>query len=145
MTASPRAYGLIRRFEGLRLQSYRDPVGLWTIGYGTTHDAHPGQCITEDQANALLRQEVERIEPVLNAAITVPVTQQQFDACVSLAFNIGLGKFAKSTLLKKLNAGDSAGAAEEFAKWVYADSRKLAGLVTRRAAEAMMFRESASA
>ena len=139
MTASPRAYSLIKQFEGLRLRSYRDVTGVWTVGYGTTAGAHADQTITEEQADALLRQEVERLEPILSAAITAPVAQAQFDACVSFAYNLGAGAFSRSTLLKKINAGDMLGASAEFPKWVFASGREMPGLVHRRAEEKAVF------
>ena len=139
MTASPAAYALIRRYEGLRLTSYRDPVGIWTVGYGTTQGAEPDQHITEEEAEAMLRHEVAHVEGVLTAAITRPVEQHQFDACVALAYNIGCGNFTHSTLLRKLNAGDREGAAEEFGRWCHAGTSVLPGLVERRKAERELF------
>ena len=139
MTASESAYGLIRRFESLRLTSYRDPVGIWTVGYGHTQNAAPDQTITEQGAETFLHQDVSVVEGVLTAAIMVPATQNQFDACCSLAFNIGRGNFTKSTLLKKLNAGDAPGAAEEFLRWNHAGGQVLPGLTARRIAEQQLF------
>ena len=138
MTASDRAYSLIKSFEGLRLQSYRDAVGVWTVGYGSTQGAHPDQTITEPEADALLRQEVKRLEPIISAAITVPVAQPVFDACISFAYNLGAGAFKISTLLKKINTKDPT-AKDEFQKWNHAGGKVMAGLTRRRIAEADLF------
>ena len=95
--------------------------------------------ITELQASALLMQDVSRFEKGVLEAVKVSLSQHQFDALVSLAFNIGLGAFRASTLVRKLNAGDIAGAAGQFARWNRGDGRVLPGLVVRRAAEAALF------
>jgi lysozyme len=139
MQASEKAYALIKRFEGLRLTSYQDPVGIWTIGYGTTQGVEPHQTITEAEAEAMLRRAVQRIEDILGSAIHVPLTQDQFDACICLSYNVGQGNFTKSTLLAKLNARDYEGAANEFTKWIHAAGAALPGLVRRRVAERDLF------
>ncbi|MBP8282382.1 MAG: lysozyme [Chromatiaceae bacterium] len=139
LTTSPAGIALIQAHEGLRLTAYRDPVGIWTIGYGSTSHVHPGMQITRDQATLRLYHDVDDAEATVNRRVTVPLTQSQFDALVSLVFNIGGGAFRKSTLLQKLNAGDYAGAAGEFGRWVKAKGRVLPGLVTRRAAERALF------
>lgn len=138
MNASARAYQLIREFEGLRLTSYRDPVGIWTVGFGTTHGAHPDQTITEAQAETMLRQEVERLEPIISSAVKVPITQNQYDALISFAYNLGVANLTRSTLLLKLNKGDAT-AVSEFARWNKAGAKVLPGLTRRRAAEANLF------
>lgn len=130
---------LIKHFEGLRLEAYKDPIGVWTIGYGHTATAQPGQQITEADAEALLRNDLAWAEDAVRRHVTVPLTQGQYDALVSFTYNLGESALAKSTLLRKLNAGDSTGAAAEFGRWVHADGRKLAGLVRRRAAEQNRF------
>lgn len=139
-TTSPAGIALIKQFEGLRLDSYRDSVGVWTVGWGTTHGAEPDQHITEEQADAMLQTELQHVEGVLNAAITYQeLKQNQFDACASFTYNVGAGNFTKSTLHKKLNAGDIAGAAQEFPKWDHAGNAVLQGLLNRRLAEQEMF------
>jgi lysozyme len=130
---------LIKRFEGLRLNAYRDAVGVWTIGYGHTKTARAGQYINDVEAERLLRQDVATFERCVRAAVTVRLNQQEFDALVSFAFNLGCGALRKSTLLRKLNALDTQGAADEFLRWVYAGGRKLRGLERRRAAERDLF------
>lgn len=127
---------LIKQWEGLRLRAYRCPAGVWTIGYGHTGNVRAGMEITEEDADALLVSDLATFERAVAQAVKVPLTQHQFDALVSFAFNVGVEAFRKSTLLRKLNALDYAAVPGELAKWVYAGGRKLDGLVSRRAAEA---------
>lgn len=132
---------LIKRFEGLRLDAYPDPgTGgePWTIGYGHTGGVKRGDRITQAQADAFLRQDVARFEEAVRK-LAPKTTQGQFDALVSFAFNVGEGALRGSTLLRKHNEGDHAGARAEFGKWVNANGRRLEGLVRRRAAEAAMY------
>ncbi len=130
---------LIKSHEGLRTSAYQDPVGVWTIGYGHTGTAKPGQKISEAQAEQLLRKDVGWAEDAVRKNVKVPLTQGQFDSLVSFTFNLGAGALGKSTLLQKLNAGDYAGAQAEFGKYVHAGGRVLPGLVRRRNEEAQMF------
>jgi lysozyme len=139
MSISPAGIALIQAHEGLRLTAYRDAGGVWTIGYGSTGGVRRGMTITRDQAVLRLYHDLDTAESAVNSRVTVPLSQPQFDALVSLVFNIGGGAFRKSTLLQKLNAGDYAGAANEFNRWVKAKGRVLPGLVTRRAAERALF------
>ena len=135
---------LICGFEGLRLKAYDDGVGVWTIGFGTT--IYPngirvkkGDTCTEAQAKAYMAHDLKKFESTVNRAVTVPLNQNQFDALVSLAYNIGIGAFSKSTLVKKLNAGDIRGAAEQFDVWVNAGGKRMQGLVNRRVKEKGIF------
>jgi lysozyme len=145
MTAvDPRGLQLIREFEGLRLTAYRDPVGILTIGWGHTGaDVTEGLTITEAEARTLLATDVARVAAGVDRLVTSPVTAAERAALVSFAFNVGLGALSRSTLLRRVNAGDRAAAAAEFARWVHgtAAGRKvrLAGLVRRRRAEAALF------
>lgn len=130
---------LIKSFEGLRLTSYKCPADVWTVGYGSTGPhVKPNTTITEAQADKLLQDDLDRFEASV-ARHAPNATQNQFDAMVSLAFNIGTGAFEKSTLLRKFKAGDVAGAAAGFAAWKNAGGRELPGLVRRRAAERALF------
>lgn len=129
----------IKQFEGLRLQAYKCPADRWTIGYGHTADVSANDVITEAQANSLLCQDVAESERAVNQYVHVPLTQSQFDALVSFVFNLGVGNFRTSTLLKKLNAGDDDGAAQEFGRWIHAGGKALPGLVRRREAERALF------
>lgn len=139
MLISNNGINLIKKFEGLELKAYKDSVGILTIGYGHTHGVKAGDVITGQQADTFLREDAQVAELAVNTNVKVKLTQGQFDALVSFIFNLGAGNFVKSTLLKKLNAGDYAGAADEFGKWVNAGGKPLPGLVKRRAAEKEMF------
>jgi len=136
---SPRGVNLIKSFEGLRLKAYLDSAGVWTIGYGHTRNVHPGQVINEAEALGLLRADLQRFEDCVSEMVTHELTQGQYDALVSFAFNVGCGALKKSTLLRKLNAGDTAGAAQEFGRWVHAGGKRLRGLERRREAEKSLF------
>lgn len=141
-TTSQAGIDLITSFEGCRLTAYQDSVGVWTIGYGHTSGVYQGMTITEEEAIAFLRQDLktaENTENAVNSNVTYGINQNQFDALVSFTFNVGTGNFTSSTLLKKLNAGDVNGAANEFDRWIYAGGQVLEGLVRRRAAEKQMF------
>lgn len=130
---------LIKSFEGLRLNSYQDAVGVWTIGYGHTRTAGPGQRISLAQATSLLRNDVATFEKAVSQAVRVPITENQFAALVSFAYNVGSGALNSSTLLRRLNAGDTLGAADEFLRWNRAGGRVLAGLTRRRVEERALF------
>ena len=130
---------LIKEFEGLRLQAYKCPADRWTIGYGHTADVSANDVITEAQAVSLLCQDVAECERAVNQYVHVPLTQNQFDTLVSFVFNLGVGNFRHSTLLKKLNAGDDDGAAQEFGRWIHVGGKALPGLVRRREAERALF------
>ena len=140
-----RGLALIKAFEGLHLQAYKDAVGIWTIGWGHTGivhqdgSVHEGRTITEEQAEELLKYDLRNFERAVARLVTVPLDDDQFAALVSFAFNLGEGNLQKSTLLKKLNAGDYASAAEEFGKWNQAGGQVLAGLVRRRESEQRLF------
>lgn len=144
MKTSKRALQFIKDHEGLRLKAYKDAVGVWTIGYGHTSDDYfevkKGQVITDAKANDLLRHDVEEAEAGIDQMLTKPLPNgNMYGAVVSLVFNIGLGNFKKSTLLKKLNKQDYTGAAKEFDKWVNAGGKPLKGLIRRRAEEKALF------
>ncbi|POT54650.1 lysozyme [Citrobacter amalonaticus] len=130
---------IIKHFEGLRLQAYKCPANIWTIGYGHTASVLPNDVITREQAITLLRKDVEESERAVKHYVHVPLTQNQFDALVSFVFNLGGGNFSTSTLLKKLNAGDYNGAASEFGRWVNVGGKPQPGLVRRREAESELF------
>lgn len=130
---------MIKRFEGFRPTPYFCDGGRMTIGYGTTGIEARRVRITEAEADRMLRADVNDIEGELLKLISAPVTQDQFDALVSLTYNIGIGAIAKSTLLEKLNAGKYEEAAAEFLRWTLAGGRRLRGLVKRRQEEAALF------
>jgi lysozyme len=138
---SPAGVKALEQHEGLELEAYLDAAGIYTIGYGHTGSeyAQPGTKITKQKARELLKQDIKEAEDAVNRLVKVGLNQPSFDALVSLVFNIGVGAFARSTLLKKLNSGDYLGAADQFNRWVFANGKKLNGLVKRRAAERAMF------
>lgn len=144
MNISDEGLALIKKFEGLRLEAYFDSVGVLTIGYGHTgQDVTEGMKIDEAVADALLRRDVASAEGCVNGCVTVEITQQEFDALVSFAFNLGCRTLKNSTLLRKLNASDYDGAALEFPKWCHAGGKELPGLVARREAEQALFEATA--
>ena len=137
------AIDLIKQFEGFRPESYQDSVGVWTIGYGTTRiNGQPvkaGMTITEDQAIQYVQLEVNRLWSQIESIVKVPINDNQMNALVDFAYNLGFNALKTSTLMKKLNAGDFTGAANEFGRWVYASGKILPGLVKRREAEKQLF------
>lgn len=145
MKLSEAGLSFIANEEGFVDHVYLDQVGVATIGYG--HVVRAGETfmatITVAQGRAILAQDVSAVEDALSALVTVPLTQPQFDALVSLAFNIGAAAFSSSTLLKLLNIGDYAGAAEQFPVWRMGGGGVLPVLVRRRARERTMFLTSA--
>lgn len=145
LSLSRNGLDLIKSFEGLRLKAYQDSAGVWTIGYGHTGGVRPGQQISQAQAEQYLRGDVRWAEQAVRDNVKVPISQNQFDALVSFTFNLGPNALKNSTLLKKLNAGDYAGAQAEFGKWVHAGGQRLEGLVRRRAEEAQLFGNRAPA
>jgi lysozyme len=139
MNLSDDGLALIKRFEGLSLKAYLCPARVWTIGYGTTRGVRPGQVISEAEAETMLRADVARFAQGVAERLQVPVTQGQFDALVSFAYNVGLAAFGKSTLLRLLNDSKYSLAAEQFPRWNKAGGKVLSGLTKRRAAERAMF------
>lgn len=143
MRTSQRGLSLIKSFEGLRLLAYRDAVGIWTIGYGATRGVKAGMSITKEQAERMLLNDVQRFEPEVERLVQVPLTGNQWDALVSFTYNLGAANLESSTLLRLLNRGDYAGAAEQFPRWNKAGGKVLPGLVRRREAERVLFLEAA--
>ena len=143
-TTSQAGIDLIKSFENCELTAYQDVAGVWTIGYGHTAGVYAGMTITQAQAEEFLRSDLKTAENAVNGKVTYPLTQNMFDALVSLTFNIGSGNFGSSTLLKKLNQGDINGAANEFDRWIYSGGEVQPGLVRRRAAEKEMFLNGAT-
>ncbi len=144
MKISNNGLNLIKQFEGLRLNAYDDGVGVWTIGYGTIKYPNGvrvkrGDKITQAQADQYIANDVATFERAVNMLVNVPLNQNQFDALVSLTYNIGSGAFKNSTLLKKLNKGDYQGAADQFLVWNKAGGKVMKGLVRRRKAEMELF------
>lgn len=135
---------LLEQFEGLRLEAYLDSAGIYTIGFGTIKypdgsKVKKGDKITKAQAKQYKLHDLKEFESIVNTSVTVPLSQNQYDALISLSYNIGSGAFKNSTLLKKLNSGDYKGAAEQFLAWNKAGGKKVQGLVNRREAEQKLF------
>jgi len=141
MRTSQQGLDLIKSFEGLRLSAYKCPADVWTIGYGTTAGVKPGQVISKERAEELLREDVTKVEAQVLRTIKVQLKQGQFDALVSFTYNLGAGNLANSTLARLLNAGDYMGAAAQFDRWNKAGGKVMKGLVARRAAERAMFED----
>jgi lysozyme len=134
------ARDLCKEFEGLRLTSYYCPAGVCTIGYGTTgKNIRPGMRITQAQADAFLERDIRKAALAVTDMVTVPLGEAGHAALISLAYNIGTGALADSTLIFLLDKGDYEGAAKQFGKWVHDDGEILPGLVKRRAAERVLF------
>lgn len=135
---------LVKAFEGKKLKAYRDPVGVWTIGYGHSEYApfppkpKAGMQITEKEAEALLRKGLEHFGDDVRKRLTRDATDNEFGAMVSLAYNVGIGNFETSTCLKRFNAGDVKGASEALQWFNKAGGKTLRGLVRRRKAEAAL-------
>lgn len=139
---SQNGVNLIKKFEGVRLVSYKavPTEKYYTIGYGHYgSDVHAGQHITLQQAEEMLKKDLKKYENGVNDVLKVPVTQGQFDSMVSLCYNIGVGGFQKSTLIRLVNQKNFSGAALEFLKWNKSSGKVLVGLTNRRNLEKNLF------
>jgi lysozyme len=144
MTTSASGRKAITQHEGNKLTAYQDGGGVWTVGVGHTAAAGSpapfrGMKITAAESDEILSRDLKLFEQGVREAVKVPLSQNEFDALVSLAFNIGVGAFRKSTLVKKLNAGDRAGAADQFLVWNKDNGKVVKGLVNRRKSERQQF------
>jgi lysozyme len=140
LQVTPAGLALIKEFEGLRLEPYLDVGGKYTIGYG--HLMRPEDRfirLTEAEAEALLRRDIQIAEAVVKTLVTVPLTPHQFSALVSLVYNIGGHQFKRSTLLRYLNAGNYEAAAQQMLRWEHVAGQKVRGLTRRRQAEYRLF------
>ena len=139
---------LIRRFEGFRAKAYLDAAGVWTIGYGHTSAAgaphvRSGMKITRKEGERILGRDIAIFASGVQSLLARPLSESQFSALVSFAYNVGLENFRKSSVLRAVNAGDFAAVPRRLSLWVKCRGRVLSGLVRRRAAEAAMFIEAA--
>jgi lysozyme len=139
---SAKGRALIEHREGIKLKAYKDSVGIWTIGVGHTGAAGPpqvsaGLTITRAQADEVLSRDLLGFEEAVSRAVEVSLADHEFDACVSLAFNIGKKAFAGSSISHRINAGDKAGAADAFLLWRNAGGKPI--LLKRRQAERLQF------
>lgn len=136
---SKKGLELIKNFEGLRLKAYFCPAGKLTIGYGhLVKDDEPRE-ITEEEANNLLKKDLELYESEVRNMSKIPVSQGQFDALVSFAFNLGINSLKTSTLLIHFNSKKIIEAALEFPRWCFVGKDKSLGILRRRFAEATLF------
>lgn len=139
MRTSQAGINLIKQFESLRLEAYRCPAGIWTIGYGHTAGVRRGDRIDERKAEQLLAEDLRLFEDVVNRECP-GINQNQFDALVSFSFNVGTGNFQKSTLLKCVKANPlNVNIRYEFSRWNKANGTVLSGLIRRRKAEADLY------
>lgn len=153
-TTKSKAAEIIKRFEGIirdkinpdRVVSYQDSIGVWTIGYGSTKNPFTGEKVTQgmviDENTALswLQEEIKTRVAAIKRLIKVPVNQNQLDALTSLAYNIGLGAFQRSTLLRLLNANaPKIQVADQFLRWNKAGGKEVRGLTIRRQLERKLF------
>ncbi len=130
---------LIKRWEGFRDKAYLCPGNVWTIGYGHTKNVYQGMYINKEQAEQLLKEDLSYFENAVRQLSKVELTQGQFDAMVSFSFNVGVNALRKSTLLRLVNQKKLTAASKEFSRWVYANKKKLPGLVKRREEEKQLF------
>lgn len=137
------AIDLIKQFEGFRPEAYQDSVGVWTIGYGTTiingQPVKQGMTITQDQALQLVQQEVNKLWSQIESILKVKINDNQMNALVDFAYNLGFGSLKNSTLMRLVNESKFDEAANQFPRWVYAGGKVLPGLVRRREAEKQLF------
>jgi lysozyme len=147
MEVSERGIDLVKGFESFSPKSYRDVAGVWTIGYGTTRidgdPVQPNMTCTQEEADEWLRNDINEHFREASEFISPDVTlnQNQVDALASFVYNVGVGNFKESTLLKLINSGDMEGAADQFIRWNRAGGRVYPGLTRRREAEAELFSE----
>jgi lysozyme len=129
----------VANWEGFSPIAYRCSARVWTIGYGATAGVNPGDTITDAEALDRLMSHLESDARALDRVVTFPIQAHERDALISLSYNIGRTAFARSTLLRLLNAGDKASAADQFLRWNRAGGRVVLGLVKRRTAERNLF------
>jgi len=139
MKISEEGKALIKKFEGCKLEAYKCPAGVWSIGFGFTKDVKEGDTWSQDHAEHMLDVELEEYEGYINDLVDVPLEQHQFDALVAWVYNLGAGNLISSTLLIKLNAKEFADIPHEIQRWNKAGGEVLEGLVRRRKAEALLF------
>lgn len=141
LTLSASALMLIAGFEGFSDTAYQPVEGdKWTIGFGHTGGVSPGQVITSEEALSLLYKDTKAAQDAVNRYVTVPLLQREFDALVSLVYNIGPTAFRNSTLLRCVNHSDLGCISKEWMRWKYFGGKPLKGLEARRARELAVYR-----
>jgi lysozyme len=133
------AQQLIVEFEGIELEAYKCPAGVWTIGVGSTKNVKEVMKITMEEAMLRLSEDMQDAETCVNLAVKTHLTEGQRAALISFVFNLGCGNFQSSTLLRVLNEGDYTRAANQFLRWDKVKGKVVAGLTRRRMAEKEMF------
>lgn len=133
-------YDLTKHWEQCRLVAFKHKGDVWTIGWGHTRGVHEGQTCTQAEADAWLVADLVFAQLEVQTHVSIPITQNEYNALVDFVYNLGGGAFEKSTLRADLNAGNFAAAADEFKKWDHAAGKELAGLLARRQEEAELFR-----
>ena len=133
------ASDFVKQWEGRELKAYRCSAGVWTIGYGHTKGVKEGDTITASEADELLSKDLSERAQTLAPFVNVPVTEGQFIALLSLAFNVGVTAVKKSSLLRLLNTGHTQEAADAFLDWTYAGGVVSKGLKARRERERSLF------
>ena len=142
---SQNGLNFISSFEGFRTNVYQDSKGVWTIGFGSTYDLNGKPItaqtlpVTREVALKMLLAHLKGVESFMQKTVAILLNQNEYDAICSFIYNVGSGNFQKSTLLKKLNLSDRAGAANEFIKWNKSGGKIIAGLTRRRIAEKELF------
>ena len=139
MKTSDEGISLIKKFEGCRLEPYFCSGNVLTIGFGHTRTVEENMSITEDTAEALLKEDLKDFEEQVSNLVKVELNQNQFDALIAWTFNLGSGNLSSSTLLKKLNNSEYDEVPEQIKRWNKAGGKVLEGLVRRREAEALLF------
>jgi lysozyme len=141
---SQRGISLIVQFEGIKTRAYPDPATgaePWTIGIGHTGNVQPSEVCTDDEAMDWLREDCKAVEQAIDELVEPELTQNQRDALISFVFNVGIGNFRNSTMLKLINASNLGAAAQQFQRWNHAAGQVMPGLTERREAEAALFME----
>lgn len=133
------AFDFVAKFEGLKLKAYKCPANVWTIGYGHTQGVREGDKITNEEAEMMLIEDLNAIARQVARYINMPVSEGQFIALLSFAFNCGVNALARSSILRYLNQGEINRAADSFLLWNKAGGKVMAGLVKRREAERELF------
>lgn len=139
MKCGEKGLSLIKQFEACKLEAYRCPAGIWTVGFGSTEGVYDGMRITMGEALRRLQDHLLPLELQIEHLVKAPLSQSAFDALCCLTYNIGIGAFEHSTLLQRLNAGDHAGAADQFLVWDRVRGAPCPGLARRRQAERALF------
>ena len=139
MKISEEGKALIKKFEGCELTAYQDAVDVWTIGYGHTKKVCQGDCITQEEADQMLEDELIEYEDYVNDMVTVDLQQNEFDSLVAWTYNLGPSNLKSSTMLKEINAKNFSRVPSEMRRWNKAGGKTLDGLIRRREAESLLF------